>query len=197
LGLEKGKIVVDVSSWNTIDFEVLSENEHISGVIFRIGYTGSDSFVPTIDDKALYYLENLKKFNIKYGIYYYGYSDNEALALEEAKFVQGLIKEYDIKPTLGVYYDAEESWIGLSNYEVVVPTFVEYLSNWRYDVGVYGNYHAFYKSYLNSDVIKQFPLWVANWSSFYPSGDLPKIWQYSDSGSVDGIKGKVDMNVYY
>ena len=37
--------------------------------------------------------------------------------------------------------------------------------------------------------------WIRNQCDDY--GVPYQIWQYSDSGSVDGINGKVDMNIWY
>lgn len=51
------------------------------------------------------------------------------------------------------------------------------------------------------DIVKACPLWIARYRSTPPlSNELPNgweewvIWQYSDRGSVPGIKGNVDLN---
>ena len=48
---------------------------------------------------------------------------------------------------------------------------------------------------------KEYPLWIASLKNDKPK--LPRasedwiFWQYSHSGGVDGIKGKVDLNYFY
>lgn len=55
----------------------------------------------------------------------------------------------------------------------------------------------FYNRYLGPE-FDQYPLWVAH----YLKKDRPRIsrswafWQYSETGNVDGIRGKVDFNVF-
>jgi lysozyme len=55
----------------------------------------------------------------------------------------------------------------------------------------------FYRSILGED-FDAYPFWVAH----YHNGDEPRIfrdwhfWQHSESGNVNGIKGKVDFNVF-
>jgi GH25 family lysozyme M1 (1,4-beta-N-acetylmuramidase) len=50
----------------------------------------------------------------------------------------------------------------------------------------------------NSDEFGDYPLWVANWRVARPvlplGWDTWHLWQYSDSGSVSGIAGNVDLN---
>lgn len=55
----------------------------------------------------------------------------------------------------------------------------------------------FYNRYLGPE-FDQYPLWVAH----YLKKDRPRIsrswafWQYSETGNVDGIRGRVDFNVF-
>jgi len=56
----------------------------------------------------------------------------------------------------------------------------------------------FWNSNVHSDAFNDHPLWVANW--FVDCPDLPAdwndwvFWQHSDSGSVPGISGAVDLD---
>jgi hypothetical protein len=58
---------------------------------------------------------------------------------------------------------------------------------------------SFWQSHLgNSTAFHHYPLWVAHWGVSSPTvpGGWPTwtFWQRTDSGSVDGIAGRVDMN---
>jgi lysozyme len=58
-------------------------------------------------------------------------------------------------------------------------------------------YADYYKNYLK-DKFNDYPLWVAH----YHGGEAPRtmrdwhFWQHSDKGTVDGIKHRVDFNVF-
>lgn len=57
---------------------------------------------------------------------------------------------------------------------------------------VYANYDTF-KNYLNYDKLsKKYLIWLAQYSS--KAGLDYDYWQYSSSGKVNGIPGKVDVN---
>lgn len=62
-----------------------------------------------------------------------------------------------------------------------------------------------YANSLLEPDIAQYPLWLANWSTAPPNLPPPgadgiwsdiTFWQYTDSGSIPGIAGPVDLDVY-
>lgn len=62
---------------------------------------------------------------------------------------------------------------------------------------------GFWQSYMgNTTEFSELPLWLAYWSSTPPT-DLPggwdyiTFWQYSETGTVNGVRGTVDLNKYY
>lgn len=59
-------------------------------------------------------------------------------------------------------------------------------------------YHNFYERYFAGH-LDQYPLWVARYSNDKPlimNGKNWNFWQYSNGGCIDGIRNKVDMNVF-
>ena len=61
---------------------------------------------------------------------------------------------------------------------------------------IYGNIKTFMLM-LDIQQLEDYEKWYAYYDDqiYYPYAF--SIWQYSDSGSVDGIKGKVDMNISF
>ncbi len=62
---------------------------------------------------------------------------------------------------------------------------------------IYTNQH-FYERYL-AGVFDQYPLWIARYSDQAPmltGGAYWHFWQYSNTGCLDGISEKVDLNVF-
>lgn len=55
---------------------------------------------------------------------------------------------------------------------------------------------AFYRQHLQRGV-KGYPLWIARYGWRTPETQPPwHFWQYSDEGRLEGIGGKVDLNVF-
>ncbi|WP_460673180.1 glycoside hydrolase family 25 protein [Larkinella ripae] len=62
---------------------------------------------------------------------------------------------------------------------------------------IYVNRH-FYMLYIANN-FDEYPLWIADYSSDHPhkfKADHLYFWQHNEKGSVDGIRGKVDFNVF-
>lgn len=63
---------------------------------------------------------------------------------------------------------------------------------------IYTNIH-FYNTYLKGS-FDDYPLWIAGYfdhDRFYKEFEVPWVlWQHSEQGKVDGIKGNVDFNVF-
>jgi lysozyme len=57
---------------------------------------------------------------------------------------------------------------------------------------------SFFQRHLNKPAFKQYPIWVAHYHQNRPrvKHERWSFWQYSDRGEVDGIREKVDLNVY-
>ena len=188
------KTIIDVSSYQgQIDW--VKVKNQIDGVIVRIGF-GSK----TEDSKIEYNIKELNKLNIPYGIYLYSYAENKWEALDEAKFTKGLIEIYNIKPSLGIYYHIEEFYVGgkkvkisKDTYHKIIETYINYLN--EYDTSVY-TYAKMYKYSFNEET-KKYITWIAQYNYYFKYEKNYKIWQYTDSGIIDGIKGKVDMNVIF
>ena len=76
-----------------------------------------------------------------------------------------------------------------------VMDMIKRLQNKGYKVMVYTNLDGYNKYYEN--MLVDCDLWLCSFTSPDLLPDLPHvIQQFSHEGSVDGVKGKVDMNVY-
>lgn len=98
---------------------------------------------------------------------------------------------------LGIAIDVESSGNpeGLAHEDITekLLTMIDYLKLRGYGVTLYCNKSDYY-TYL----YESFPgsaLWICSFSSDPIAADW-RFWQYSHSGSVAGIKGKVDLNVF-
>ena len=200
---ENVKSIIDISFWQgDIDFDILKESNLVDGVIVRIGYGTSKSDKCVLDKKFKRNIEELNRLNIPYGIYLYGYAQTEYAAKKEAEFVINNLKKYNVNLSYPVFYDAEiTSYKGTfytkEMYEKVIMTFINELKSNNILGGVYGNLYMLSKGSLNSTLIKSNPIWVAQYYKICEYDEEHVGWQYTSKGSVPGINGNVDMNIFY
>src|SRR5690606_21994904 len=60
----------------------------------------------------------------------------------------------------------------------------------------YANKH-WLENKLDYNRLKKFDIWLAQWSKKPTWNGSFGIWQYTSDGSIDGIQGRVDMNISY
>lgn len=190
--------VIDVSyHQGKINWDMLSNSNMIYGVILRIGYYN------TMDKLFIHNLNELKRLNISYGIYLYSYATTVSGAKKEADFVSKAIKDYNVEPTLGIFYDLEgwktkkasSNTITKGMYDRIANTFVNNIKSNvgdKYKIGVYSGrwyamnrFGALAKSYVN---------WVAEYNKTCKYDGNYFMWQYTSKGKVPGINGNVDIS---
>ena len=177
-------------NWNAV------KNSGIDFAIIRSGY-GKD---PGQQDR--YFLQkiiNAKKAGIYVGVYHYSYASSPSEAIQEAEYCLSITKSSGIKLDLPIYYDIEYSSI-INNQNVNSRTqmcisFCTRIENAGYWAGVYSNLNWF-RNYLNESELKsRYSIWLAQYNSI---NDMNcDIWQYTSSGSINGINGDVDLNTMY
>ncbi len=201
LGTTKVK-VVDVSYYQgDIDWSTFASESDCYGVILRLGY------YDTLDKKFERNISEVKRLNIPYGIYLFSYSTTLTGAKKEAVFTNSMIDKYDLKPTLGIYYDIE-SWqssngsssneISKDMYDKITNIYVSEVSNHvnnLYKVKLYsGRWYAMNRLGALS---KSYVDWVAEYNSTLKYDGPYSMWQYTSKGSVPGITGNVDISYLY
>ena len=190
---------IDVSKWNgRIDWKKVKK----AGIDFCIIRTG---YSKTVDHKFKYNIEEAIENGLQIGVYHFSYATTNAKAKEEAEFCLKLIKPYRKYITLGVWFDYEYDSVNYSHKYGVNPTkesvtslaktFCSTVEKNGYSTGIYTNLD-FSSNYFTKEVLNKYPTWVAVWGKMNYHGKYV-MWQYTDSGRVDGIHGKVDMNWYF
>lgn len=192
--------IIDISTWNDVTNWSAVANE-VDGVIARIGYRGSQYHDRiAMDSKFISYMQGIIQNNLSYGVYFYSYALTSAEAVEEANWVINTLKTYSYKPDLPVYIDVETAEVQntLTNRERtdIVLAFCETMKDNGYYGGVYANKY-WLSELLNSDEFEDYPVWVAQYYTSCTYGGKYGMWQYTDSGVIEGINGYVDMNYCY
>ncbi len=198
---------IDVSMHNkTVDFNKVKA-DGIDFVYVRVGYTGYTKKKLSLNYDP-YYQENITNAlaaGLQVGVYWYSQALNEEEALQEANMLLNVIGSYNI--TLPVVYDYEFAGVGdgrldsanLSKAQMTANSlaFLNRVSQMGYTPCFYANYSFLKNRVYASQISSIAKIWLAhyNTSTDYP-GDY-EYWQYTSDGRVNGISGRVDMNVWY
>ncbi|MCD8308600.1 MAG: 1,4-beta-N-acetylmuramidase [Clostridia bacterium] len=180
--------VIDVSvHQGTIDWDKVATQ--IDGAILRCGY--GDDISSQDDAQFLRNLSECERLGIPHGVYLYSYADTTAHAKSELSHILRLIDGHTFQ--LPIYLDVEQS--GTENFAATACEIVcAGLESAGYTAGVYSSL-SWWNNYLTS--VTSYRRWVAQWASKCTyTGDYD-IWQYSESGSISGISGTVDLNYCY
>lgn len=187
---------IDVSKWQgDIDWKKVS----MSGIDFamiRSSYGNMHT-----DEKLAANVAGCEQYGIPYGFYHYSYADSAAEARKEARYFLSVIKKY--RPEYPIVLDIEnDHFKSMSRKQVtnIILAFVKEIENAGYYVSIY-SFAKFFNDYVDMSKIQKYDIWIACWgdeerlNNFYdgPYG----MWQYSATGSVQGIDGEVDMDYAY
>ena len=199
----KSKLGVDVSlyqgdiEWNKV------KNAGIEFAILRLGFRGygQDGKI-VLDSKFEENYNNAINEEIEIGVYFFSQATNVEEAKEEAKFVLDNIKEKEIKYPIifdleKIKYDvARTDNLNIDEITNITHEFCEEIEKNGYKPCIYGNAKTF-TTKLKLEEFNGYKKWYADYQEIpiYPYEF--DIWQYTESGNVDGIDGNVDLNICF
>ena len=194
---------VDVSKWDgNINWSKV-KRDGIDFAIIRIGYSRLSSGAHTLDPYYRQNIRNAKAAGIKVGVYYFAQSINTREAVAEAEYVLKQLKGE--KLDLPVVFDSEDTAGGRlararlskSAYTNVAEAFCDKIRAAGYMPMVYSSYYGWKDSYDHSTLKNEYGIWLARYNTAtYFSGSYC-MWQYTETGHVNGINGYCDVNFYY
>ncbi|MBR6531169.1 MAG: hypothetical protein IKT61_01550 [Clostridia bacterium] len=190
--------VIDLSYWNEINsWEEIAKN--VDGIILRIGYRATASKGLGRDVKFAEFYRNAKEQGIPVGCYFFSAAVNVNEAREEAEFVLKLIEENDCVFEMPVYFDMEtdaQRALNAATATAIARTFCEAIEVGGYYAGIYCD-KFFARDELYASQLSDYHFWIAQYANACTYDGPYGMWQYSDKGSVPGIKGNVDLNFCY
>lgn len=191
---------IDVSTWQgDIDWKKVKRSG-INFAMIRCGFRGMDSGKITMDS---YFFKNIKGAianNINVGVYFFSMAKNKNEAIEEAKWVVDLIKDYDISYPVAIDTEIFNKYrlkgIDYSTLTNNAIAFSDYVKSKGYTPMIYSYARAF-NQYFDTAKFNNYRIWLAQYNDEATYKGRYYMWQYTSDGSVPGIKGRVDMNVSY
>lgn len=196
---EDAVLGIDVSKWNReIDWAAVKASG-VQFVIIRCGYRGSKTGALVEDP---YFRQNIKgatAAGLDVGIYFFTQAIDQKEAVEEASMALSMVEGYDLK--YPIFIDTEGSGGRADSLDVATRTavceaFCETIETAGYTSGVYASRSWFYNN-VDDEELSDYVKWLAEYREAPLYTGRYEIWQYTSSGTVEGINGRVDLNLSY
>jgi lysozyme len=196
------KYGIDVSEWqHDINWAMVAQDD-IDFAIIRLGYRGCTKGELFLDECYLANIQGALNSGLDVGVYFYSQAITPAEAIEEAQMCLTYIRGYNV--TYPIVFDWEPigSWdsrtksINGTTLTNCAIAFCETIKQAGYTPMVYSNKELALLT-LDLSRLGDYPFWFAGYTrypEFYYGFDF---WQYISGGSVDGINGRVDMNIQF
>jgi GH25 family lysozyme M1 (1,4-beta-N-acetylmuramidase) len=204
--VEEGEVTshkgIDVSKYQSnIDWEKVKA-DGVEYAYIRVGIRGYESGKIVLDE---YFDQNMRGANnagVMAGVYFFTQAVTVEEAIEEAEFVIENIADYDVP--YPVVFDVEmvdgakarANDLTQTQRTDIAIAFCDAIKEAGYTPMIYGNVKCFTKL-LDMTRLEDYEKWYAFYDDYMYMPYNVSCWQYTEKGTVDGIKGKVDLNISY
>lgn len=192
---------IDVSKYNKeIDWNKAKE-AGVEFAIIRCGYRGSSTGSLVEDPYFQSNIENAAKAGVLVGLYFFTQAVNEVEAVEEASMVLTLLGDRGVQypifiDTEGAGGNGRADALDRETRTLVCEAFAKTIEASGYRAGIYAS-----KNWLNNNLyvekLSDYAIWLAEYKEKPTYEGEYHMWQYSSKGSIDGIEGRVDLNISY
>ena len=201
-GVLSSKVGIDVSAYQSSVNWTAVKNSGVDFVIIRVGYTGWGTGSINLDSKFTSHINGALAAGLDVGVYYYSQAITVAEARKEADFVAQKIAPYKSSIKYPVVFDTESTGAGGRGDKLtkaartqIAKAFCDRVKSYGYTPMIYSNL-SWLNNNLDMNLLLAYPVWVAQYYSVNQYSRPYKCWQYTSSGSVSGISGRVDLNVW-
>lgn len=196
------EVGIDVSSHQSeIDWDAVAASG-VDFAILRLGYRGYTEGSVNLDSRFLYNLEEARRVGLDVGVYFFSQAITPEEAVEEAEFVLSVLNGTPLQ------YPVIFDWESISSSEArtdnldnavlsqCVQAFCDRIALSGYQPGVYFNKTWGYFRHDQAQLASYYT-WFAGYTEAPDCYYAFDMWQYSSSGSVPGIEGKVDLDMAF
>lgn len=168
------------------------------GIEFAIMRAGYGKYVSQKDKYFDQNMKNAKAAGLPCGVYWFSYALTPEDAIKEADACYEVIKNYKLE--YPVSFDMEtESQMKLPKETVaqIIEAFCGRMESYGYYTTLY-TYASFLNYKVEDRIFDKYDIWVAHYNTNKPAFNRNYgLWQYSCTGSVQGITGNVDRDYVY
>lgn len=173
--INEGVFGVDVSTYQK---NMKFENTPAKFAIIRAGYTSRSTGTQNKDNAFEDLYSQAKAEGLNVGVYWYSLAKSAEDAIAEAEFLyNNCLKGKQFE--LPIYLDVEEKAqlaLGKEKLTEIIGTWLDYLSNLNYCVGIYTSTSIF-STYIDTKTLKC-EYWVAQWAKNCSSSLDYGMWQF-------------------
>lgn len=194
---------IDVSRFQgEIDWEAVAA-DGIDFAIIRAGLRGYETPNLVEDPMCRDNIAAALAAGLDVGLYFHSQAITADEAVEEAQFLLGIAQDYEITYPLVIDWERQTADTSRTrdieggDVTAFCAAFCEEIENSGYTAAFYFN-PTDSSSGLDAGALSDYIFWMAQYDADVPdlSYDLD-IWQYSNTGSVSGIEGNVDLNICF
>lgn len=193
---------IDVSAHQgEIDWAAVA-GDGVEFAFLRIGYRGYSAGALNLDGQFEANYAGAREQGIDVGVYFFSQAVSEEEAREEARQVLAWLEGKEIQcPIVYDWEHIEEDTARTDSVDGETVTacaraFCEEIRGAGYDPMIYCNGMLGYLSY-DLTQLEDYPLWYAEYEDYPSYAYEVTIWQYTESGTVAGIQGKADRNIWF
>jgi lysozyme len=187
---------IDISHYQAkINWDRLRSNALIDGqplsFVFIKSTEGSSRIDPNFNDN----FDQARKYGFIRGAYHFWTTSSSARAQAYYFLNKVHLEKGDLPPVLDIEHKPKDQ--SVEDFQTDVLTWLHIVED-KYGVKpIIYTYYKFKENYLNAPVFDDYPYWIAH---YYVSEVKYKgkwnFWQHTDAGSLPGIKGNVDLNIF-
>lgn len=201
-GEEISFVGVDISKYQDhVDFNKLKKSG-IDFCMIRVGARGYGTGQLILDENFQDNIKRATDAGLEVGVYFFSQAITEEEVMEEANMVLEYIADYDISYPVAFdmeYIENDTARVEqLSKKEKteIAKTFMDTIRTAGYTPILYGKKEWLLKK-LDMTKLEEYDVWLSQYEDI---PDYPyefTMWQYTSMGVVDGISGKVDLNISF
>lgn len=201
-GARASTIAIDISTYQPyVDWDAV-KSAGVEVVMLRVGFRGYGTGRIVLDDMFEEHVVNATEAGLTVGVYFFSQATNYDEGVEEARFTLEAISQYNIKGPVAIdteYVDAADArtaGLDIESRTDSVVGFCDTIKSAGYIPMVYANRNWFVQC-LDMTRLGDYKIWLAHYAN---QTDFPYLytgWQYTNAGSIPGISGNVDLNVWF
>lgn len=196
---------IDVSEFQgSIDWNKVAA-DGVDFAILRVGGRFSQSGKFYTDIRFETNIKNALAAGIPVGVYYFSQAITEEEAREEAAETLRILGNYKDELSMPVFLDVEyvnnqgrlwDAELSRKEQTDIALAYCEAIEEAGLEAGVYA---GFLSHPIDAEPLTDagYSVWHAHWNSSTGLSAWYDLWQYSATGTVDGIEGDVDLDVWY
>ena len=189
---------IDVSRFQgSIDWEAVRAGG-IQFAMIRAGYGEG-----TVDQEFRRNASQCNQAGLPFGVYWFSYAYTPEMARQEAESCINAISGYEVQ--YPVCFDFEYASVdyaenqGVNVTKELATSLVDAFCQRVEELGYFAMYYSnldFLNRMFDASLRSKYALWYAQYAA-EPAVSRMAIWQYSDTGRVNGISGNVDQDIAY